>query len=124
MGTVFKNMNEDIKAFKVYGIKQNRLVLLPEIVDIHSYNHELCQLHHYIKAQEYKRNKNWFLENNIEEKLILMPTIMHEHLESPIYGLTDEQFYRKYRIEREILLFNKKHWIRKQVERRISQWDF
>ena len=124
MGTVFKNMNEDIKAFKVYGIKQNRLVLLPEIVDIHSYNHELCQLHHYIKAQDYKRNKNWFLENNIEEKLILMPTIMHEHLESPIYGLTDEQFYRKYRIEREILLFNKKHWIRKQVERRISQWDF
>ena len=124
MGTVYKNMNEDIKAFKVYGIRQNRLVLLPEIVDIHSYNHELCQLHHYIKAQEYKRNKNWFIQNNIEEKLILMPTIMHEHLESPIYGLTDEQFYRKYRIEREILLFNKKHWIRKQVERRISQWDF
>lgn len=124
MGTVFKDMNADIKAFKVYGVQYNRLIELPDIVDIHSYNHQSMQLHHYIKAQDYKRNKKWYDENGLEEKLILMPIIMHEHLESPIYGLSDELFYRKYRIEREKLLFNKKQWVKKQVERRISQWDF
>lgn len=114
--TVYKDMNADIKAFKVYGVQYNRLIRLPEIVDIHSYNHQSFQLHHYIKAQDYKRNMKWYIENRIEEKLILMPTLMHEHLESPIYGLSDEAFYRKYRIEKEKLLFNKKKWIDKQVK--------
>lgn len=124
MGTVYKTMNDDIKAFEVFGIKGGRLVRLPEIVDIHSYNHQYMQLHHFIKAQSYKRNEKWYKENGIRQKLILMPAIMHEQLESPIFGLTDKDFFNKYRIERKKLLFNKKEWIREQTERRIAQWDF
>ena len=124
MGTVFKDMNADIKAFKVFGIKNYQLVELPEIVDIHSYNHQYMQLHHFIKAQSYKRNKEWYEENGVQQKLILMPAIMHEHLENPIFSLSDKDFFNKYKIERKKLLFNKKQWIKEQVERRTAQWDF
>lgn len=124
MGTVYKTMNDDIKAFEVFGIKGGQLVRLPEIIDIYSYNHQYMQLHHFIKAQSYKRNEKWYKKNGIRQKLILMPAIMHEHLESPIFGLTDKDFFNKYRIERKKLLFNKKEWIREQTERRIAQWDF
>lgn len=121
MVTVYKNMNADIKAFNVYGIQYNRLIRLPEIVDIHSYNHQYLHLHHYIKAQDYKRNAQWYIDNYIEEKLILIPTLMHEHLESPIYGLSDEAFYRKYKISKDLLLFNKKKWLQKQVEEKENE---
>lgn len=124
MGTVYKDMNADIKAFKVFGIKGNRLVELPEIVDIHSYNHQYMQLHHFIKAQSYKRNEEWYKENGIQQKLILLPALIHEHLESPIFGLTDKEFFNKYRIERKKLLFNKKEWIREQTERRMNNENF
>lgn len=117
MGTVFNSMNEDIKAFKVYRVGYNRLILLPELTDVTCYNHYSMQLHHYIKAQDYKRNMKWYKENGIEEKLILMPSIMHEHLESPIYGLPDDVFYRKYKISKDLLLFNKKKWIKEEIER-------
>ena len=116
MTTVYEDMNADIKAFKVYEVRYNYIKSRPDIVDIHSYNHQVFQLHHYIKAQDYKRNMDWYIKNGIEEKLILMPTIMHEHLESPIYGLPDEKFYFKYRISKEKLLFDKKKWIEKQVK--------
>lgn len=111
MATVYKDMNADIKAFKVYKIIAGRLVPAPEITDIYSYNHQYLQLHHYIKAQSYKNRMEWYQNNGIEEKLILMPTVMHEHLESPIYGLTDELFYKKYRISKELLLFDKNKWL-------------
>lgn len=121
MTTVYKDMNADIKAFKVYGIQYNRLIRLPEIVDIHSYNHQCFHLHHYIKAQDYKRNSKWYIDNLIEEKLILIPTVMHEHLESPIYGLSDEVFYRKYKVSKDLLLFDKKKWLQKQVEEKENE---
>ena len=111
-------MNTDIKNFKVFKILNGKLVAAPEITDIHSYNHYYFHLHHFVKAQEYKRNMQWYIDNRIEEKLIQIPVLMHEHLESPIYGLSEEAFYRKYGIRKELLLFNRKKWIAEQVERR------
>ncbi len=117
MTTVYKDMNADIKAFKVYKISAGKLELAPEITDIHSYNHQCMQLHHYIKAQSYKNRPEWYEQNDLKEKLILMPTIMHEHLESPIYGLSDEAFYKKYKIQKKVLLFNKRKWLETEGEK-------
>ena len=39
--------------------------------------------------------------------LILIPKIMHQHLENPIYELSDEDFYKKYKIHKYELLFIK-----------------
>lgn len=121
MTTVFKDMNADIKAFKVFEVRYNQLVLRPDITDIHSYNHQVFQLHHFIKAQDYKRNMQWYIENGIEEILILMRIIMHEHLESPIYGLSEQMFYRKYKISKDKLLFNKNQWLQQQVEEKENE---
>lgn len=123
MVTVYEDMNADIKAFKVYRVGYNRLIRLHNIKDINSYNHQVFQLHHFIKAQEYKRNMKWYIDNLIEEKLILMPIIMHEHLESPIYGLSDADFYRKYKISKNLLLFSKEKWLVENVkEKENEKW--
>lgn len=123
MVTVYKDMNADIKAFNVYKLVGRRLVLAPEIVDIYCYDHYFYQLHHFIKAQQYKSRPEWYFANGIEEKLILLPSNMHEHLESPIYGLSDDEFYRKYRIEKDVLLFNKRKWIAENVKGEQNETD-
>ncbi len=116
MATVYKNMNEDIKAFRVFRICNNKLIPAPDIVDIHSYDHSIFNLHHFIKAQSYKNRLQWYKDNNIEEILIEIPVLMHQHLEDPIHMLDDEEFFRRWGIRKELLLFNKKKWIEQQVK--------
>lgn len=116
MTTVYKDMNEDIKAFMVFKVVGRKLLPAPEITDIYSYDHFLCQLHHYVKAQSYKSRPQWYIDNGINQKLILMPSLMHEHLESPVYGLDDESFLKRWGIQKDLLLFNKKRWIEQQVK--------
>lgn len=113
---VNKSMDEDIKEFGVWELFYNRLRPRPDIQSIHDYNHYRFDLHHYIKGQEYKRNREWFEMNGIEEKLILMPKIIHQHLEYPDYMMSDLEFYRTYHISKELLLFNKRKWLLKQTE--------
>lgn len=116
MTTVYKDMNEDIKHFMVFKVCGRRLLPAPEITDIYSYDHYSYQLHHYIKAQSYKYRPKWYKDNGIQQKLILMPSLMHQHLESPIYGLDDKSFLRRWGIRKEMLLFDKRKWIEKQVK--------
>ena len=115
MGTVYETMNDDIKAFGVYRVWYNCLLKAPEIVDIHSYNHDTHHLHHYIKAQSYKNDVDWYKKHNIKQKLILLPAEMHEKLENPIYALDDKSFFRKYKIEKKRLLFSRKRWIEDEI---------
>ena len=115
MSTVNKTMNEDIQEFGVVEVYFNRLRPRPDIQSIYDYDHFWYNLHHYIKAQDYKRNREWYQRNGIKQKLILMSREMHVHLENPIYNLTDEKFFRRYHISKDDLLFNKKKWIEKEV---------
>ena len=106
-----KSMNEDIKEFGVWELYYNRLRPRPDIQSIYDYNHYCFDLHHYIKAQQYKRNREWFEIRGIKEKLILLPKIIHQHLEYPDFMMDDENFYRVYRIKKEMLLFDKRKWL-------------
>ena len=115
MVTVNKTLNEDIKEFPIFKIVGNRLVPAPEITCINDYIHGAYDLHHYIKAQSYKHNREWYEQNGIKQKLILMPREVHVHLENPVYNLTDEKFFKRYHIPKDMLLFNKKKWIEKEV---------
>ena len=114
---VNKSMNEDIKEFGVWELYYNRLRPRPDIQSIYDYNHYLFDLHHYIKAQEYKRNREWFEIYGIQEKLILLPKVIHQHLEYPDYMLDEMEFFKKYHIRKDLLLFNKKRWIHQEVVR-------
>ena len=115
MGTVNKTMNEDIQEFGVVEVYFNRLRPRPDIQSIYDYDHFWYNLHHYIKAQDYKRNREWYERNGIKQVLILMRRQMHEHLENPIYELPEDVFFKKYHISKDKLLFNKKKWIKKEV---------
>lgn len=116
MVTVYGSMDEDIRAFGAYRLIGRRLIPAPDITDITCYDHFHFHLHHYIKAQSYKYRKSWYVENGIEQKLILMPSLMHEHLESPVYGLSENDFYRRWGVSKQFLLFDKRKWIEDQVK--------
>lgn len=113
---VNKSMNEDIKEFGVWELYYNILRPCPEIQSIHDYNHYTFDLHHYIKAQDYKRNREWYEMHGIREKLIKLPKIIHQHLEYPDFMLDDLAFYKKYHIKKDLLLFDKRKWIEKQTK--------
>lgn len=99
-------MNDDIKEYGVYGLTHNG-ELVP--LDVHStadYNHLTHQLHHFIKQQEWKRNREWFTVHDIKQKLILLPIWMHEQVHN---CLNDEEFEQKFKISRWDLVFNRRH---------------
>ncbi|MBR4122998.1 MAG: hypothetical protein IKY45_03830 [Clostridia bacterium] len=102
-------MNDDIKKYPVYALSQQGLIPI-EIMSINDYNHQTHQLHHYIKQQSYKRDKKWFDDRNIEQKLILLPCYVHEQVHNTaIRNLTDSEFEEKFNISRWDLLFNRRY---------------
>ena len=73
------------------------------ITSTDSYNHFVYQLHHFIKKQSYERNKKWYKEKGIEQKLILLPTQCHIDLHNCI-----SNFKEKWGIPRKELLYDAK----------------
>jgi len=114
---VNKTIDEDIKEFGVYGVRNGRIFRLPNIRSKADYTHGLYDLHHYIKAQDYRRNRKWYEKNEIKQKLFLIPRIMHVHLENPMYELPEVVFWEQYGISKKLLLFNKKKWLDEQVRK-------
>lgn len=102
-------MNQEIKKYPVYMLEKGELRMI-DIESTNDYNHYFYQLHHYIKQQEYKRNKKWFDDRGIKQKLILLSVPCHEQVhQQAIKNLTDEEFENKYGISRWELLFNRKY---------------
>ena len=99
------SMNDDIKAFGVYDIKGK---FLKNIKNTECYNHQLFQLHHFIKKQHYERNPMWFIERKIKQRLILLPVKLHQSLHS---GSSDKSFFELYGIGRWDLLFSRKNYL-------------
>ena len=65
---VNNTLDEDIKEFGVYKIYKNKLVPAPEIQSIHDYTHGVMDIHHFIKARNYKNNREWYEKNGIKLK--------------------------------------------------------
>ena len=103
------NMNDDISQFGVLGLANGELIPL-SITSTNDYNHYTHHIHHYIKKGEYKRNKAWFDERGIKQKLILLPIYLHEQVHNQaVNNLTDEEFKEHFKISRWELLFNRRH---------------
>lgn len=113
---VNKTMDEDIKEFGVWELFYNILRPRPDIQSIHDYDHSYFDLHHYIKAQQYRKNREWFEYHGITEKLILLRKTIHQHLEFPDYQMDDLEFYRVYHIRKDLLLFDKRKWLLEQAK--------
>jgi hypothetical protein len=104
-------MNDDIKKYPVYALSQQGLIPI-EITSVNDYNHQTHQLHHYIRQGAYNGNKEWYDKHGIEQKLILMPNYVHLIVHNSPTGanVTDEQFLKKFKINRCDLLFNRRKW--------------
>ena len=121
MGTVYEDMDADIRAFDVYELQITKLVKVDWVENTKSYDHTVYHLHHYIKAQQYKHNMAWFKKRGIKEKLILLPPKIHYHLEDPIGGLSELDFLLTYKIPKRLLLFNKSAYEAEEKESEV-QW--
>jgi hypothetical protein len=119
MATAPKIMNNEILKYqdRIYylNIRQDKYgqTLKPciekanWIYNTRCYDHNSFELHHVIKYGQYERNKEYFEKRGLNMCLILIPKIMHQHLENPVYELSDEEFYRVYMIHKWELLFIK-----------------
>ena len=103
-------MNEDIAKYGVYGLTHRGELVRVPIYSTDDYNHYSHQLHHFIKQQDYKRNREWFDERGIKQKLILLPVQMHEEVHyQGIKNPTNKEFKEKYKISRYDLVFNRRY---------------
>ena len=122
MSAIRKIMNKEIEKYqgRIYYFEQRQDIygnqLVPKIKpaewieNTSCYDHSSFELHHVIKFTNFEKNKNWYIERGLNMCLILIPKIMHQHLEDPIYQLTDDEFYKKYLIHKYEILFNKKDY--------------
>lgn len=96
-------LDEQIAEFGVYKIFGGRYTkgLVKEffVENKTEYNHDICQIHHYIKEQEYYKHPERY---EGEQKLILLPKQLHADLHS---AMSDARFYNKWKIERDLLLY-------------------
>lgn len=100
-------MNDELskwQVFKLVQVHKNKWILeeAPEIENIKCYNHGVCEAHHFVKYQRWERNPQKY---NELQKIIVMPKIIHQHLESPVYGLSNEMFFNHYGIQKSELLY-------------------
>lgn len=105
-----KNMAKEIERYDIYLLNKNGKLIKTYISSLNDYNHNMYELHHYIPYQAYVQNPEWYQERGIKQKLILVSKICHEHIEDRgIKVLTDEEFYKKYKISKWDLRFNKRY---------------
>ncbi len=122
MSALKKIMNEEIQKYQgriyylelnqdIYGNQKTPAIKPADwIENTKCYDHCSFELHHVIKFTNFEKNKNWYIERGLNMCLILIPKIMHQHLENPMYELTDEEFYNKYLIHKYELLFIKSEY--------------
>lgn len=124
MRTVRKIMNNEIKKYqgRIYYFDTDVKKILPAewIFSTADYDHFSFELHHVIKFSQYEREKQCFRSRGLEMCLVLIPKVMHQHLENPLYELPDNIFYEKYGIHKYELLFNKKDFERGNIPEILS----
>lgn len=105
-----KVMKEELEKFRdsVYMLNKIGGLNKIELPSLDYYNHLNAELHHFIKYSDYVQDPKWYEEHNIQQKLILLPKLCHEHIHD-IGNVSDSAFQRKWQISRWKLLFNRKH---------------
>ncbi|MBQ6515749.1 hypothetical protein IJI31_01060 [bacterium] len=106
-----KDMKKELERFKdsVYLLNENGELKKIYLNSLEDYDHIRYELHHFIQHQAYYKNPEWYEERGIKQKLILVTKICHEHIENRgIRILTDAEFYDRYKINRNELLFNRR----------------
>ena len=105
-------MNDDLKQYPLYCVGTNgEIIPCTWIKTTSDYDHNIANVHHFIPKGQYKRNKKWFDEHGIEQKLFYIPAWFHLIIHNDPAGetITDEQFEKRFKISRWELIFNRRH---------------
>lgn len=98
------SMNDDIKEFPVYILYAGKLQEAEWVKETGSYDHYNWQMHHYVKQQTWRRNKEKLKKQGVEQKLILLPIQCHLDLHA-----CKSNFEEKWHIKRKELLYGAKY---------------
>lgn len=109
MFKLHKNMNEEIKKYqgRLYFFDKISKKIYPAewIQSINDYNHYGYELHHVIPFTDWEKNTR-NVQSLVNNALVLIPKVMHQHLENPIYKLNKEDFERIYGINPDAILYD------------------
>lgn len=112
-----KDMAKEIKKYqgRIFYYEQKTHEILPAewIKTLDDYNHYECELHHVVPYYDWEKNtKN--VRNIVKENcLILLPKVMHQHLENPLSKFSKDLFEEIYGIHPDLILFD----INSKIER-------
>lgn len=105
------SVTSDLGKYPLYGVTPEGLFGELDINNLPTpQKQERHHIHHYIKQQDYKRNKEWFDSHGIKQKLFWIPGSMHEQLHfQAVKNMSDEEFEAHYKVSRWNLIFSRKH---------------
>ena len=100
------SMNEDIKRYPCYLFYNKTMQKVDWITSTESYNHYIYNLHHFVRKSIRKNSPDFYSKVEHLQRLILMPAQMNIDLEE----LGDSDFYKKWGMDKNNLVFNRKKW--------------
>ena len=97
-------IKDDLKEFPVY-LYRNKLLV--QVDPIENWGCGL-QAHHYIKQQDWKRNRSWYEARGISQKIIFVPVVLHEQIHyTAVKNLNEADFESHYGYKRSDFLFKR-----------------
>lgn len=100
------SMNDDIAQYPCYLFYNKTMQQVDWIKSTESYNHFVYDLHHFVRKSIRKNSPEFYKQVEHLQKLILMPKQMNLDLET----MGEEGFYKKYGMDKNNLVFNRKKW--------------
>lgn len=118
-----KNMNKEIKKYQgcifVFDSDTKRIYPADWIQTTADYDHFLFELHHVVPFTDWEISCSRFRKYKKmpeQNALILLPKVMHQHLENPVYKLNKNDFEKVYGINPDIILFDVNSRIKRTAE--------
>lgn len=107
--TMRKDMQKEIKKYQgniyYFDIQTKSVKLADWIYSTADYDHYSFELHHFVPFTDWEKNtKN--VRSKVNNVLILLPKVMHQHLENPVYKLPKNLFEQVYGIHPDLILFD------------------
>lgn len=119
------NMNNEIKKYQgqiyFYDRVEHTINSANWIESIDDYNHNSYELHHVVPYTDWEKNTKDVRVKVGHNALILLPKVMHQHLENPVYKLSKSDFEKYYDIHPDEILFDINSRLPREKELFISQ---
>ena len=105
-----KDMQKEIAKYQgyifYYEMSTRQIYPATWIQTLDDYNHLEFELHHVVPFTDWEKNTKNVRSIIQHNALILIPKVMHQHLEHPIYKLSKEDFERIYGINPDVILYD------------------